>query len=67
MKKKYTSQKLISIGDMVNNTLGGSGIFADSGTRQAGGNQRVNSGMNNNRRNNTGFNNDGFRNDGFRR
>lgn len=31
MKKKYTTPKIILIGDMVNNTLGASGTTSDSG------------------------------------
>lgn len=39
MKKKYSSPKLILIGDMVNNTLGSSGTGTDNGSFQdAGGN-----------------------------
>ena len=64
MKRTYTSPKLIPIGDMVNNTLGASGTFADNGTRQANGQQRTNSAGNNRGRNDTGFNNDNFTNDG---
>lgn len=70
MKKKYTTPKLIIIGDMVNNTLGASGTLADNGTFQAA----ANGGQNNGGQNNTAgrttldtnnFNNDGFDNNGF--
>lgn len=65
MKRTYTSPTLIPIGDMVNNTLGSFGTFADNGTRQAGANGSASTTNNTTGQNTTGFNNDGFNNDGF--
>lgn len=66
MKRKYTSPRLIPIGDMVNNTLGSSGTRADNGTLQAGANGGTNpNGTNTNGTGTTNFNTNNFNNDGF--
>ena len=70
MKKKYTTPKLIPIGDMVNNTLGASGANADNGTFQAGGNGVQANGTQNNKAgtttlNSNNFDNNNFNNNGF--
>ena len=70
MKKKYSTPKLIAIGDMVHNTLGASGNVSDNGTMQAGGNgsqsnSTQNDGAKTTTLNSNNFDNNSFNNNGF--
>jgi len=61
MKRKYSSPRLIPIGDMINNTLGASGNRSDGASLQSGGNGKsANSDFNSRNFDSRGFNNSAF-------